>query len=114
MVAGLSRKKKSQAAYVDASQRARSPNSSAQHADFEKPLIAMPLPSSRVMAAYKLPQDTAGEQAAARGRHPAGAARRGQVPLEVARQAAGSIRTARATGSHLQRVYVIQTSASGD
>ena len=87
MVAGLSRKKKSQAAHAEQLSEAVSEFGAASR--FLAEAIDRDAASfESVMAAYKLPQGNPGEQQAPRRCHPASVKGAAQVPLEVARQAA--------------------------
>ena len=88
MVAGLSRKKKSQAAYID--QLSEALEQFRQASKYFSEAIDRDAASfDAVMAAYKLPQDSAAEKAKRDAAIQAGLRGAAEVPLEVARKAVG-------------------------
>ena len=90
MVAGLSRKKKSQAAYVETAQRGRRRVSS-RLADAGEAIDRDAASFESVMAAYKLPQARPKNKGRRESRDPAALQGAAKVPLEVARKAAARI-----------------------
>ena len=87
MVAGLSRKKKSQAAYVDPFSEALAEFQAASRALAEA-IDRDAASFESVMAAYKLPKETSNKSSAARPRFSRRCTAPPNVPLEVARKAA--------------------------
>ena len=109
MVAALSRKKKSQAAFVDDLSDAAAEFHRAA-ADLSKAIDRDAASFDAVMAAYKLPQASPEEQKVRENAIQVSIARRRRSSARSRSQLCCDLRTPRTTGTHSKRVYVFRHS----